>query len=205
MAPCGPLSPLPRKRGGGERGRCRQAARKLGMTGPGSKEKSSGPRRGSGLFLFDVVDDLGHVILVLAEFGGILDQLLLLLLGLFERDGLRLRLLVLDRFHLLDFDIGIDLLAADRFEFLGDRRRRPRPARPQQRLGIERRAAFRADRRVAQQIVVARAAARADTLGAPFGFGHRRLLIGSGVRRYSVVVVESGGRAIATTATACQK
>src|SRR5207248_2043097 len=126
--------------------------------------------------------DLGHVVLVLTELGGVLDQfLVLLLLALFQRDGLPL--LVLDRLDLLlGFDIGIDRLAADRFQRLLDRRRRPGPARPQESLRIERRAAFRADNRLAQQIVVARAAAWADALGAPFGFGHRQLLVGFWVR-----------------------
>src|SRR3954452_3189100 len=123
-----------------------------------------------GLLLLDIVDYLGHVVLVLAEFGGVLDQLLFLFLGFLERDALFLFFLNLLRF--LGLEIGIDVLGADRLQLAFYRRGRPRPAGLQEGFGGKWRAALRADDRVAHQIVIARAAARADALGAPFGFGH---------------------------------
>src|SRR5712671_8205276 len=66
------------------------------------------PRR-SGFLLLDIVDDFGHVVLVLAELGGVLDQLLLFLV-LLERHALFF--LFLSRLDLLGFAIGVDLLGA---------------------------------------------------------------------------------------------
>src|SRR5204863_4678690 len=83
-------------------------------------------------------------------------------------------------------EIGIDILGADRRQLLLHGRNRTRPPRLEERLGIERRSAFRADDRVAHQIIIARTAARADALGAPFGFGHGGSLLdefGSRVRK----------------------
>src|SRR6202790_3445988 len=76
-----------------------------------------GPNRArSGFFLLDIVDDLGHVILILAEFGGVLDQLFFFLLGFFDRDaGL---VLFLDRLDLLGLGIALDAARADRLAFL---------------------------------------------------------------------------------------
>ena len=70
-------------------------------------------------------------------------------------------------------------------ELLLNRSRGPRPARLQERLGIEGRAAFRADHGLAQQVVIARAAARTDPLGAPFGLRHAfsSICVGRSVRR----------------------
>src|SRR6185437_4213616 len=65
-----------------------------------------------------------------------------------------------------------ELVGADRRDFLLDGRGGARTAGLQKRLGIERRAAARADHLLAHQIIIAGAAARADPLGAPFGFGH---------------------------------
>src|SRR5271170_6630447 len=66
------------------------------------------------LLFLDIVDDLGHVVLVLAEFGSILDQLFLfLLVALGERHGF---LLVFDGLDILDVGIGVD-----RRHFLLDR------------------------------------------------------------------------------------
>ena len=63
---------------------------------------------GSGFFLLDIVDDLGHVVFILAELGGILDQLLVLLLGVFEDDAGFL--LLVDRLDLLGLEIGVGVL-----------------------------------------------------------------------------------------------
>src|SRR5579863_9594088 len=133
----------------------------------GAPQQAENRRPGSGFLLLDIVDDLGHVVLVLAEFGGVLDQFLVLLflLGLLERYGF-LFLLTLDHLDILGVEIGIEFAGGDRRQRLLDRRRRPRAPRLQKRLGVERRRAFRADHRVVQQIVIAGAAARADALGA---------------------------------------
>src|SRR3954451_7208834 len=80
----------------------------------------------SGLLLLDIVDDLGHVVLVLAEFGGVLDQLLFLFLGFLEWDALFL--FFLDLLGFLGLEIGIDVLGADRLQLAFYRRGRPRPA-----------------------------------------------------------------------------
>ena len=57
------------------------------------------------LLLFDILDDLGHVVLVLAEIGGIFEELLVLLFGFFQRNGLLL--LFFRDIGLLGLDIGI--------------------------------------------------------------------------------------------------
>ena len=67
----------------------------------------------SGFFLLDIVDDLGHVVFILAELGGVLNQLLVLLLGVFEDDAGFL--LLVDRLDLLGLVIGIGVLG----EYLG--------------------------------------------------------------------------------------
>src|SRR5271165_1660233 len=149
---------------------------KLGTPGRGGKEKmNAAPRRAAAsmLLLFDILDDLGHVVLVLAELGSIFEQLLVLLFGFFE--GHRLLLFLLGGIRLLGFDLGLDLVGADRLELLLDRRRRAGAARPQECLGVKRRGAFRTDHRLAQQIIVARSATRTNPLGPPFGFGHHSL------------------------------
>ncbi len=56
------------------------------------------------LLVLDVLDDLGHVVLVLAELGGVLDELLLFLLGL-AFDGC---FLALGGFGLLGLGLGLD-------------------------------------------------------------------------------------------------
>ena len=65
---------------------------KLGRRAGSSKRKIAAPARpscgASVLLLLDVLDHLGHVVLVLAEFGGVLEEFLVLLLGFFERDRL---------------------------------------------------------------------------------------------------------------------
>jgi hypothetical protein len=50
-----------------------------------AKKGRAHPRPRSALVLLDILDDLGHVVLVFAEFGGILKQLLVLFLAFFER------------------------------------------------------------------------------------------------------------------------
>src|SRR6516162_5861321 len=67
------------------------------------------------------------------------------------------------------------LLDLDRLDLSLDRCCRPRPARFQERLRVIGSAAFRANHRIAEQIVISRAAARANPLGAPFGFSHTLL------------------------------
>ena len=146
------------------------------------------------LLLFDILDHLGHVVLVLAEIGGVFEEFLVLLFGFFQRDGL---LLFFRDIGLLGLDIGIELLLdLDRLDLSFDRCRRPRAARFQKRLGVVGSAAFRADHRLAQQIVVPGAAARANPLGTPFGFSHTLLH-----RGFRLI----GFGAIATGALRCQK
>src|SRR5215469_11826400 len=124
------------------------------------------------LLLFDVLDDLGHVVLVFAEIGSVLEKLLVLLLGFFERDGLLFFFLIRD-IGLLGLEIGVEfLLNLDRLDLSLDRRCRPRAARLQKRLRVIGSAAFRANHWIAEQVVISRAAARANPLGAPFGFSH---------------------------------
>src|SRR5580700_1784319 len=164
--------------------------------GKNSSRAAHGNCRRSGLLLFDIVNDLGHVVLVLAELGSVLDQFFLLFLGLFERNALFL--LFLGCFGLLDLDIGIDVLGSHRLQLSLDRCRRARPTGLDECLGIERRAAFRADHRIPHHIVIARAAARADALAAPFGFRHCGSL-------WKSSLFKDGRRAIATAIAACQK
>src|SRR4051812_156610 len=107
--------------------RPRRAARKVGTP----VRRSKGKIVGSGLLVLDVVDDLGHVVLIFAEFGGILDDLLLFLLGFGQRHGLVFLLLVLDRFRFLGRDIGVDVFRRHRLDLALDRRGRTGAARPQ--------------------------------------------------------------------------
>src|SRR6516225_10697817 len=74
-------------------------------------------RGGSVFLLLDVLDDLGHVVLVLAQFGGILEELLVLLFSLFQRYRLLLFLL-LDRFRFFGFEFGVELVGANRLQLL---------------------------------------------------------------------------------------
>src|SRR6516165_7192789 len=154
-------------------------------------------RGGSVFLLLDVLDDLGHVVLVLAQFGGILEELLVLLFSLFQRyRRLLLLFLLLDRFRFFGFEFGVELVGANRLQLLFNRRRRAGAARFQERLRVKRSAAFRADDRLAHQIVVAGTATRTNPLGAPFGFGHHSLH-----KKFS----KSRRRAIATATLPCQK
>src|SRR5260370_20027250 len=112
MAPCKPAA----------RRSCR-AARKLGTLDGSSKGKiapgsASPPQIRSALLLLDIVDDLGHVVLVLAELGGVFDQLLLFLFGLLEWHRSLLLFLVLGGLDFLGLQIGIDLLGGDRRQLL---------------------------------------------------------------------------------------
>src|SRR5712671_5940441 len=150
------------------------------------------PIRLSVLLLFDVLDHLGHVVLVLAKLGGILEEFLVLLFGFLQRN----RFLLLGGIGLFGFELGIELVGAGRLEFLLDWRRGARAPRLQKGFRIKRSAAFRANHRIAQQIVVAGPATRTNPLGAPFGFGHHSLL-----ERFS----KSRRRAIATGTLPCQK
>src|SRR6516164_10087920 len=109
------------------------------------------------LLLLDVFDNLGHVVLVFAELGGIFEQLFILLFGFFDRHRL---LFVFGRIRLLRLGLGVELVGPDRLQLLLDRRGGARPARSQERLRIKGRAAFWADHRLAQQIVITRSATR---------------------------------------------
>src|SRR6185437_12455700 len=138
-----------------------------------------------GLFfiLVDVLDHLGHIVFVLAELGGIFEDFFLFLLafgllgvfllglglGIIRQGGIGLRRLG----NFFGAKIRLDLLIGHR---LGDRRGGARAPRLEQRLRIERRAAMRADDRVAPHVVIARAAIRAQPLHSPFRFSHLRLL-----------------------------
>src|SRR6516165_3569767 len=102
---------------------------------------------GSMFLLLDVLDDLGHIVLVL----------------------------LLDRFHFFGFEFGVELVGANRLQLLFNGRRRAGAARLQERLRVKRSAAFRADDGLAHQIVVTGTATRTYPLGAPFGFGHHSL------------------------------
>src|SRR6516165_12211242 len=133
---------------------------------------AAAPPTASVLLLLDILDDLGHVVLILAELGGILEQFLVFLFGFFERNRF---LFLLDNVGLLGLQLGIELLGFNWLELLLDRRDRTSPTRFQKRFRVIGRAAFRADHGFAQQIVVAGAAARTNSLGAPFGFGHHSL------------------------------
>src|SRR5216683_1291080 len=171
-------------------------ARNVGRPGDGGKRKIAAPPpsqlAASALLLLDVLDYLGHVVLVLAELGCIFEQLFVLFFGLFERDGL---FFLLYDISLVGLKIGIELLGSDGPELLLDRRRGTCTARFQKRLRIIRRITFRTDHGLAQQIVVARPAGRTNPLGAPFGFGHTSLHRG---------FARSSRRAIATEAPPCQ-
>src|SRR5438309_9945881 len=81
-----------------------------------AENRGSGACAGSVLLFLDVLDHLGHVVLVLAEFGGVLEKLLVLLFRLFERH----RLLLVRRIGLFGFGVGIELVGADRLELLLD-------------------------------------------------------------------------------------
>jgi hypothetical protein len=123
-------------------------------------------KRSALLVLVEVLDDFLDVLLVLAELGSILEDLLLLV-GFDDILGLR-------RLGLGLLGLGLDLLGGDRLDLLLRHGARPGAARLEEGLGIERRAAFRAGdlaERLAE-IVVARAAARADPLHTPFGLRH---------------------------------
>src|ERR1700724_1657281 len=115
MAPCKPAERrvVPSGSRIKNAGRWQQAKNRAGWTAP--------PQIGSALLLLDIVDDLGHVVLVLAEFGSVFDQFLFFLFGLLERHRPFLLFLVLDGLDLLGLQIGIDLLGADRLQLLLDR------------------------------------------------------------------------------------
>src|SRR5713226_1527572 len=170
------------------------APREIRNTGARRQAENRGPAgcAGSVLLFLDVLDHLGHVVLVLAEFRGVLEKLLVLLFGFLERH----RLFLVRRIGLLGFGVGIELVGADRLELLLDWRGGARATRFQKGLRVKGSAAFRADHRLAQQIVIARSATRTNPLGAPFGFGHHSLHKKFGRFRR---------RAIATGASPCQK
>src|SRR5216683_2004367 len=144
------------------RRRPRQAANR---TRPKSNPAQIDPGRASAgrsaLLVLDVLDDFRHVVLVLAELGGVFDELLLLFLLL----GGSHRLALFDDLGLLD-RLDLDLFCDDRLDLLLRHRGNAGAAGLQEGFGIILRAAFRADDLAERlhQIVVARPAARADTL-----------------------------------------
>src|SRR6516225_8355740 len=150
------------------------------------------PSAPSVILLLDVLDHFGHIVLILAELGGILKEFLVLLLGFFERN----RFFLLHDVGLLGLELGIELLGSDGLDLLLDRRDGTGATRFQKCLRVIGRATFRADHRLAQQIVVTSPAARTNSLGAPFGFGHHSLHRG---------FAKWVRRAIATEAPSCQK
>src|SRR5665213_3133644 len=111
------------------------------------------------LLVLDVLDHLGHVVLVLAELRCVLEHFFLFFLFLFLGPAG------------LGLDLGFYLFLDDRLGDRLDRRDDAHAARLQERLGIEVGAAFRAHDRIVVKIVVARAAIRADTLRSPLDFG----------------------------------
>src|SRR6516225_8017621 len=129
------------------------------------------PSAPSVILLLDVLDHFGHIVLILAELGGILKEF-------------------------LGLELGIELLGSDGLDLLLDRRDGTGATRFQKCLRVIGRATFRADHRLAQQIVVTSPAARTNSLGAPFGFGHHSLHRG---------FAKWVRRAIATEAPSCQK
>src|SRR5579875_209922 len=170
-------------------------------------ESSAARRGGKGLarsaivLVIDVLDDLGHVVLVLAEFRCVFEHLFVLFLvfllvlaarGLaaalaFTRlSGLALLLgLLLDlaadrnfrhlrlRFVRLGGQVGLKLFVERRDILVRNRRRdRARLSRLDEELGIERRAAFRTCDRISAHVVIARAAIRTDPLGTPLRLRH---------------------------------
>src|SRR6516162_11824341 len=103
---------------------------------------AAAPPTASVLLLLDILDDLGHVVLILTELGGILEQFLVFLFGFFERNRF---LFLLDDVGLLCLDLGIELLGFDRLDLLLDRRDRAGATRFEKCLRFIGRAAFRAD------------------------------------------------------------
>src|ERR1700758_422834 len=95
--------------------------------------------RASVFLLLDVLDHLGHIVLVLTQFRGVLEELFVLLFGFFERDRL---FILFDGLGLLGFGFGVELVGTDRLQLLFDRRRWARAARLQKRFRVKRSAAF---------------------------------------------------------------
>src|SRR5215813_5618972 len=71
------------------------------------------------LLLLDVLDHLGHVIFILAEFRGILEKFFVFLFGFFERNSF---LFLLRDIGLVGLELGIELLPSNRLELLRNRR-----------------------------------------------------------------------------------
>src|SRR5215472_12422224 len=102
------------------------AGAKLGISGPVGKGKIPHYTRGlaSVLLLLDVFDHLGHVVLVLAKLGSVLEEFFILL-------------------------FGVELIGTDRLELLLDRRGGARTSRSEEGLRVIWSAAFRANHRFA--------------------------------------------------------
>src|SRR6516164_3054851 len=150
-------------------------ASKLERPDGGSKRKIAVPELAapaSVFLLLDVLDHLGHIVLILAELGGILKELLVLLFGFLDRNRF---VFLLHDVGLLGLELGVEFPRSNRIELLLSRRDRTGATRFQKRFRVIRRATFRADHGLAQQIVVTGSAARTNSLGAPFGFGHHSL------------------------------
>src|SRR3954463_13165622 len=142
-----------------------------------NEPRGAAPRKSKKLprlafLVVDIVDDLGHVVLVLAELGRILDELLVLFLLALARLGL----LALGRLGLLGLG-NLGLLDLGRLDFLLLGHGRPRAARLQDGFRIVDGAAFRAGDGVAVQIIERRATAVTDALCTPFGLHHILLLL----------------------------
>src|SRR6185503_6564300 len=144
-----------------------QAARVFALLGmpvkPGDDARPNGLAL---LVLVDVLDHFRNVVLVLAELGGILDDLFLLGFGL---DRLELLVRVRDDRLLGDRD---HLHGLSRGGSCRSRGGRAAPTRPEQRNRIEFLPAFGTQDRILLHVVEARAARCAGALGTPFGFSH---------------------------------
>ena len=70
------------------------------------------------LLLLDVLDHLGHVVLILAEFRRILKEFFVLLFSFFERNRF---LFLLGDVRLLGLDLGIKFFRSNRLQFFVSR------------------------------------------------------------------------------------
>src|SRR5215467_12709060 len=124
------------------------AGAKLGISRPVGKGKIPHQTRGlaSVLLLLDVFDHLGHVVLVLAKLGSVLEEFFILLFGFFDRCAF---LFLLDDLRIFGFNFGVELIGTDRLELLLDRRGGARTSRSEEGLRVIWSAAFRANHRFA--------------------------------------------------------
>src|SRR5579875_2439672 len=142
-------------------------------------ESSAARRGGKGLarsaivLVIDVLDDLGHVVLVLAEFRCVFEHLFVLFLVFLLVLAARGLAAALAFTRLSGLALLSGLFVERRDILVRNRRRdRARLSRLDEELGIERRAAFRTCDRISAHVVIARAAIRTDPLGTPLRLRH---------------------------------